>query len=88
MWKALKKLNNNHSSLFSSLEYNNICADTDKERSNMLNDYFSECWNNSEPPLSSQIEDVASNNDTVSAFDFNCSEEQVLHLLQKLNVGR
>lgn len=87
LWKALKKLNNKHQNLIPSLcESNNICAVTDKEKSDMLKDYFSQCWNNSEPPLS-QTEDVISHNDAVDD-DLICSEEQVLHLLQNLDVGK
>ena len=48
-WSAMKKLNNSSSSI-PTLLHNNFTASSDKEKASMLNQFFSNCFNRSEPP--------------------------------------
>ena len=49
-WKMVKLFNKQQNSVQTLIEYN-IQAVNDKEKANMLNMYFSLCWNNKELPL-------------------------------------
>ena len=49
-WKTVKLVNKQEGSI-PALSQDNINAVTDEEKSNMLNTYFSKCWNYSEHPL-------------------------------------
>ena len=54
-WKTVKLVNKQQETI-PVLSQDNINAITDKEKSNMLNSYFSKCWNHSEPPLTDLLE--------------------------------
>ena len=53
-WSTMKKLNNSPSSI-PTLLHNNCTASSDKEKASMLNQFFSNCFNWSEPHLMPQI---------------------------------
>ena len=76
-----------------SLQEGNSKAISAKEKSDMLNTFFSTCWNSSEPPLcelatddSTYFENV--HNHSMSLDDLLCTQEQVLHLLRNLDTGK
>ena len=76
-----------------SLQHDNIEAKSDKEKTDMLSNFFSKCWNDMDPPLSDSVATdtlygVFPNNVTYDLEDLLCTEEEVLHLLQGLNVEK
>ena len=74
-----------------SLQEGNIQAINAKEKSDMLNTFFSMCWNNSEPPLFEADNTTYSenaHNHSLSLDDLLCTQEQVLHLLRNLDTGK
>ena len=54
-WKTVKLVSKQQETI-PVLSQDNINAITDEEKSNMLNTYFSNCWNHSEPPLTDPLE--------------------------------
>ena len=75
---------------FPSLHHNNIQAVDDKEKSNLLNEFFARCWY-PEPPLLEVADTTYSENvhdESQSLDDFLCTEEEVLHLLENLDMGK
>ena len=76
-----------------SLQHDNIEVKSDKEKTDMLSNFFSRCWNDMDPPLSNSVAtdmlySVFPNNVTYDLEDLLCTEEEVLHLLQGLNVEK
>ena len=78
-----------------SLQHDNIEVKSDKEKTDMLSNFFSRCWNDNimDPPLSNSVAtdilySVFPNNVTYDLEDLLCTEEEVLHLLQGLNVEK
>ena len=89
-WKTMKCLNKKEDTIPSLQEGNNQ-AINDKEKSDMLNMFFSLCWNSSEPPLF-EADDTThcenSRTNFLSLEDLLCTHEQVLHLLRCLDTGK
>ena len=84
-WKTVKLLNKQQV-LIPTLKQDGVSADTDEEKSNMLNEYFSECWNHSAPPLSEPSNDHLV---TYSSSDeLLCSTSEVVQLIQELDVSK
>ena len=72
-WKAMKGL--------SVLQEDNITAVSDKEKANMLNTFFSRCWNNTDQPMS-QAANMTTygsppSNLSTNIEDFLCTQEEV-----------
>ena len=67
------------------LSQDNINAITDKEKSNMLNSYFSNCWNHSELPLTNPLEDNYEQNCPVHLF---CTTQEIVQLIKGLDVSK
>ena len=89
-WKTMKCLNKKEDTI-PSLQEGNIQAINAKEKSDMLNTFFSMCWNNSEPPLFEADNTTYSenaHNHSLSLDDLLCTQEQVLHLLRNLDTGK
>ena len=85
-WKTVKLLNKQQVSI-PTLQEDGVSAVTDEEKSNMLNEYFSKCWNHSEPPLSdSFVNDPVEQDD--STVDLLCSTDEIIHLIQGLDVTK
>jgi len=61
---------------------------TDEEKSNMLNSYFSKCWNHSEPPLTDSLEDSYVQCDEVCLDHLLCTVQRVVQLIRGLNVSK
>ena len=86
-WSAMKKLNNSSSSI-PTLLHNNSTASSDKEKASMLNQFFSNCFNRSEPPLdTSDIEQMRVHPDLCPP-ELLCSDEEILELLQALDTNK
>ena len=85
-WKTIKMINKEQSQI-PSLSYDNLEAVTPKEKADMLNSFFSLCWNYSVAPLQNHAE---------SYCDFSiacpdcllCSIEEVLSLIRGLDVSK
>ena len=85
-WKTVKLLNKQQVSI-PTLQEDGVSAVTDEEKSNMLNEYFSKCWNHSEPLLSdSFVKDPVEQDD--STVDLLCSTDEIIHLIQGLDITK
>ena len=69
------------------LERNNVTAIKNSDKATMLNQYFSECFNKAQPPLSCGD---SINNEGMNECpeDFLCTEEEVFDMLASLDVSK
>ena len=67
---------------------NGTDAATDVDKSNLLNAYFSSCFNTSLPPLNNPTCVAASDSAPESIESLLCSEEEVLHLLETIDISK
>ena len=85
-WKTVKLLNHAQVSV-PVLCAEGVSAVTDREKADMLNNYFAKCWNLSQPPLSE-----TSSDDIVSTDDDNdllfCSTEETESFLLTLDTSK
>ena len=80
-WKAYKAFHKQFNSV-PNLVHDGIEANTNIEKADLLNQFFSTCWNTEVPPLIYGTEDHS-----ISCPDeLLCSEEEVLHFLMQLHV--
>ena len=86
-WSTMKKLNNSSSSI-PTLLHNNSTASSDKEKASMLNQFFSNCFNRSEPPLDTSDIDQMRVHPDLCPPELLCSEEEILELLQALDTNK
>jgi len=63
-------------------------AVTDRDKSSMLNSYFSDFFNKSMPPLNDLDVFSESMFPDASPEELLCTEEEVLHLLQTINISK
>ncbi len=78
-WKTVKLMSKSYTSI-PVLERNGVTATKASDKATMFNQYFSECFNMAQPPLSSTNRDdfeVTSE----SPLDFMCTEEEVFRML-------
>ena len=61
---------------------------TDTEKSNMLNNYFSKCWNSKEPPLTESLDIYPTNQHEDCPDDYLCTPEEVAAMIAGLNVSK
>ncbi len=83
-WKTVKYLNKGSSSV-PVLTHNNVTHDSDEAKANVLNSFFSSCFNNSGPPLHPLDSNLFESYHTP---DILCTEEEVLYILQSLNTAK
>ena len=83
-WKTVKLVNKQQETI-PVLSQDNIKAITDKEKSNMLNSYFSKCWNHSEPPLTDLLE---SNYEETCPDHLFCTTQEIVQLIKGLDVSK
>ena len=83
-WKAVKYLNEGSSSI-PVLTHNNRTFNSDEDKANILNSFFSSCFNDSLPPLS-----LLECNGPAPQCDSNilCSEKEVVSMLQLLSTAK
>ena len=87
-WKAMKCLYKQRN-VIPVLQEDNITAVSDKEKANMLNTFFSRCWNNTDQPMS-QAANMTTygsppSNLSTNIEDFLCTQEEVSYLLTSQN---
>jgi len=73
-WKTVKILNKNNISI-PALVRNGTTVIKDFDKASILNQYFSECFNMAQPPLSSRYEEPNIDN---CPEDFLCTEEECM----------
>ena len=83
-WKTVKLVNKQQETI-PVLSQDNINAITDKEKSNMLNSYFSKCWNHSEPPLTDLLE---GNYEETCPDHLFCTTQEIVQLIKGLDVSK
>ena len=83
----MKKLNNSPSSI-PTLLHNNYTASSDKEKGSLLNQFFSGCFNQSEPPLDTSDIDQMRVHPDLCPPELLCSVEEIMELLQALDTNK
>lgn len=85
IWKAVMYFKKT-SSTIPVLTHNNITYNSDRGKANVLNSFFTSCFNNLlQPPITP--EDTVSDNFTsVGLCDILCAEEEVIDMLQSLAI--
>ena len=84
-WSAVKYLNKKHNSI-PVLNHGSMTANTNEEKAEMLNSFFSTCFNPTFPPLSPSNVPTASTRD--DSIDLLCTEEDVYGLLSSLDTSK
>ena len=84
-WKTMKYLRKEQSTI-PSLRSGGTSADNELDKANMLNNYFSTCFNTSLPPLSGTFESVE--HPEGSPDDLLCTEDEVVDLLHTIDVSK
>ena len=84
-WKTVKLVNKQEGSI-PALSQENVNAVTDEEKSNMLNTYFSKCWNYSEHPLTDPLERDYVEGDATCPDHLLCTRHEIEQLLKGLDV--
>ena len=86
-WKTVK-LQSKSSSTIPTLKHGTVEAGSDIGKASMLNQFFSECFNQSLPPLTAEdIENFQTCPDACPE-EFLCTEEEVLNLLTTLDTSK
>ena len=83
-WKAVKYLNKSPTGI-PALVYENVEASTDKEKADLLNNFFSSCFNSYSSPVSDFPTCSTTKSDILS---IQCSVEEVVCLLSALQLGK
>ena len=86
-WKTMKYMRAGKSTI-PTLSLDGNDAVTDRDKSSMLNSYFSDCFNKSMPPLTDLDVFSESMFPDASPEELLCTEEEVLHLLQTINISK
>jgi len=85
-WKTVKILNKNNVSIpRPALERNGTTVTKDSDKASMLNQYFSECFNMAQPPLSNRYEEPNIGN---CPEDLLCTKEEVYKMLLSLDTSK
>ena len=82
-WKTVKVVKKQKDSI-PALHEGAIHATTDADKANMLNNYFSRCWNYSEPQLSEPSDYPESSYHQ----DLLCTTDELVQLIQNLDVSK
>ena len=83
-WKTVRLVNKQRETI-PVLSQDNTNAITDEEKSNMLNSYFSKCWNHSEPPLTDPLE---CNYEETCPDHLFCTTQEIVQLIKGLDVSK
>lgn len=86
-WKTMKLLRKDQSTI-PFLSYNDMTAQDDSGKANMLNEFFSECFNSVLPPLSNQEKLSLRQPAEECPEELLFTESEVLHLLQTIDVSK
>ena len=82
-WSAMKYLNKKHKSI-SVLNHGSVTANTNEEKANMLNSFFSTCFNPAFPPLSPSNVSTSNTCDISSTDDLLCTDKEVYGMLSSV----
>ena len=83
-WKAIKMLNKRVSSI-PALDNNGVKVDSSRDKADLLNTYFFECFNKSVPPLDEHHPHL---NPFYFPEELQCTEEDVFDLLAELDCSK
>ena len=86
-WKAIKYLNKQQSSI-PTLHYQDTAAESNSEKANLLNEFFSACFNRDIPPLSPADTDYHNAHYNSCPEDLLCTTDEVLFLIQTLDSSK
>lgn len=86
-WSTVKYLNKRYNSI-PVLNQGSVTANTSKEKAEMLNSFFSTCFNPAFPPLSPRNDLIASTGEVSNIEDLLCTDEEVYGLLSSLDVSK
>ena len=86
-WKTVKSINKQQVTI-PALKQDSVHAVTDTEKSNMLNNYFSKCWNSKEPPLTESLDIYPTNQHEDCPDDYLCTPEEVAAMIAGLDVSK
>ena len=86
-WKIVKLVNKQQEPI-STLSQDGVNAVTDEDKSNMLNNYFSMCWNHAEPPLTDPPDIDCAECDEICPDHLLCVTEELVHLINGLDVSK
>ena len=86
-WSAVKKLSSSSPSV-PTLSLNGSVAVSENEKATMLNQFFSSCFNRSDPPLDSSDTDWLQMDSDECPPDLLCSTEEIMELLQTLDTNK
>ena len=82
VWKYVKFLNKNKETI-PTLQQGEYIASNDREKADMLNSFFTSCWNTSELPISEEAYS------TQSLFgDLTANPDEVFHLINVLDTNK
>ena len=80
-WSLFKKLKKK-SSIISTLTHNDLTVTDPISKANLINDFFSQCFNSSVPPLS--LSDIFPHSPTDCPSDLLCTPENIIQLISQL----
>ena len=83
-WKTIKKLSKSASSI-PSLSHSGVSVSDDKDKANLLNSFFTTCFNTSHPPL---FVDNLNDYSSECPDELLCTREEVEHLLLNLDESK
>ena len=83
-WKAIKYLNKQQSSI-PTLHYQDTAAESNSEKANLLNEFFSACFSRDIPPLSPADTNYHNAHYDSCPEDLLCTTDEVLFLIETLD---
>ena len=83
-WKSVRLLNKNQESI-PPLHSNGAIVSEDKQKAEILSDFFASCWNSQEQPLA---EDTYKKAHALPFEDESVTAEQVFHLINSLDTNK
>ena len=86
-WKIVKLVNKQQEPI-PTLSQDGVNAVTDEDKSNMLNKYFSMCWNHAEPPLTDPPDIDCAECGEICPDHILCVTEELVHLINGLDVAK
>ena len=83
-WKSIRLFNKNQESI-PPLHSNGTIVSEDKQKAEILSDFFASCWNSQEQPLA---EDTYKKAHALPFEDATVTAEQVFHLINSLDTNK
>ena len=86
-WKLYKSMTRNDSAI-PTLQQNNQAASSSIDKANLLNNFFSSCFNHQQPPLTKSDLDKFPVDPDQCPDDLLCHEDDVVQLLSSLDINK